>query len=135
MSLTDRKKIKKVMEDLGFTQDVSRHFIHPRSKFFVEFPGSAMTIGESLVSKFNEITLKTGVLKLLTPTDCVKDRLAAFYHWNDRQGLDQAIWVCEAQTVNIAEVERWSELEHKLPQFKEFKTSLKKLRKKKITPV
>ena len=30
-------------------------------------------------------------LGLLSPTDCVKDRLAAFYHWKDQQSLEPAI--------------------------------------------
>ena len=29
----------------------------------------------------------------MTPTDSVKDRLAAYYHWNDQQALEQAIMV------------------------------------------
>lgn len=41
VSLADRTKIKRVMESLGFTQDKSRLFIHPRSKYYVEFPGAA----------------------------------------------------------------------------------------------
>jgi len=32
-------------------------------------------------------------LCLLTPTDCVKDRLAAYFFWNDLQSLGQAVMV------------------------------------------
>lgn len=48
------------------------------------------------------------ILRLLSPTDCVKDRLAAFYHWDDRQSLDQAILVCRDNNVDLKEIERWS---------------------------
>ena len=32
-----------------------------------------------------------GVLRLLTPMDCVKDILAAYYHWDDEQSLRQVL--------------------------------------------
>ena len=124
VSLGDRAKIKVVMLNLGFNQDKSRLFIHPDTQYFVEFPGSAIQIGESLVTEFSELQLKTGKLRLLTPTDCVKDRLAAFYHWNDRQGLDQAVWVAQAQAVKLSEVERWSKVEGKSREYLEFLTAL-----------
>ncbi|OFZ54758.1 MAG: hypothetical protein A2428_01045 [Bdellovibrionales bacterium RIFOXYC1_FULL_54_43] len=125
VSLADRSKIKKVMEELGFNQDKSRLFIHPKSKFYVEFPGSAMRVGESLISEFEELKLPSGTLKLLTPTDCVKDRLAAFYHWNDRQGLDQAVWVAVAQAVNLSEIKKWSKSEGASTKYEEFLAALK----------
>jgi hypothetical protein len=124
VSLSDRSKIKAVMLSLGFTQDKSRLFIHPESRYFVEFPGAAVQIGESLISRFNELRFSTGVLKLLTPTDCIKDRLAAFYHWNDRQGLDQAVWVALAQKADLEDVRAWSKIEGALAKFEEFERQL-----------
>lgn len=50
----------------------------------------------------------TGTLRLLSPTDCIKDRLAAFYHWNDRQCLQQAVWVAQEREVDWDEIKRWS---------------------------
>ena len=126
VSLSDRTKIKRVMESLDFVQDAGRHFVHPNSKFYVEFPGSAVLVGESPITEFNELKVKGHVLKLLTPTDCVKDRLAAYYHWNDRQGLDQAVWVAQAQPVKLTEVKKWSTNEGNLKKYEEFETALKK---------
>jgi hypothetical protein len=133
VSLADRAKIKRVMLKLGFIQDNGRLFTHPCTRYFVEFPGSAIQIGESIVHEFNELKLKTGTLKLLTPTDCVKDRLAAFYHWNDRQGLDQAVWVCLAQAVKLSEVKTWSAVEGKKAEYKEFLQALKTTTAKQTT--
>lgn len=83
----DRKRIKKIMEDLGFEQNKSRLFIHPDSKYYVEFPGAATRIGDEPIKEFAERKVKAKLLKLLTPTDCVKDRLAAYIHWGDKQRL------------------------------------------------
>jgi hypothetical protein len=88
------------MESLGFSKTESRYFAHPNTKFFVEFPGSAFTVAEELI--------KEGSVKLLPPTNCVKERLAAYFHWNDRQSLDQAVWVAQAQPVKISETQKWS---------------------------
>lgn len=125
VSLEDRSRIRQVMLDLGFNADQGRMYAHPKTKFTVEFPGSAIRVGEALITEFNQIKTRAGKLKLLTPTDCVKDRLAAFYHWNDRQGLDQAVWVALAQPVNLLEIERWSKGEGKVDAFAIFRNALK----------
>jgi hypothetical protein len=64
ISFADRSKIKTVMITLGFEQDKGRLFVHPNSRYYVEFPGTAVQIGEALVTEFNEIKLKSGTLKL-----------------------------------------------------------------------
>jgi hypothetical protein len=63
-------------------------------------------------------------LRLLSPTDCVKDRLAAFYDWNDRPSLDQALMVCKDIPVDLREVRRWSTNEGMRDKFELFKEAL-----------
>lgn len=132
VTLSDRNKIKKVMTALGFSQEKSRHFIHPNSNFFVEFPGSAMKIGEEFITEFSELKLPVGTLKLLTPTDSVKDRLSAYIHWNDKQGLDQAVWIAELKDINLQSIENWAKKEKGLKQLSDFKKRLKKKLKNKL---
>jgi hypothetical protein len=55
------------------------------------------------------------------------DRLAAFYHWKDRQGLDQALMVARRQPVDLEDVERWSVAEGKVVEFAEFLRELEAL--------
>jgi len=47
----------------------------------------------------------------------VKDRLAAYFHWNDRQSLEQALLVAKAQPVDIKEIRRWSKAEDAREKF------------------
>ena len=63
----------------------------------------------------------TGILKLLTPTDCIKDRLAAYYHWDDPQSLEQAVWVAEKNTFDMVSIEKWSGKENMVDKFYHFK--------------
>ena len=44
-----------------------------------------------------------GSFRLLSPTDCVKDRLANFYHFEDGQCLEQAPMVAGQHPVNWVE--------------------------------
>jgi len=61
----------------------------------------------------------------LTPTDCVKDRLAAYYHWDDEQSLTQAIWVAQKNEVNFQELKKWSKNESSIDKYNNFIKGLK----------
>lgn len=88
----DRSKIKSTLKELGFVQK-GRYFYHPDSAFFIEFVTPPVSVGKETIKNYNYL----GAITLLSPTDCVKDRLASFYYWNDRQALEQATMVCKAQ--------------------------------------
>jgi hypothetical protein len=68
--------------------------------------------------------LSTGTLHVISATDCVKDRLCAYYFWNDQQGLAQAILVSRSQSVDIREIKRWSIAEGKEQAFEVFRSKL-----------
>ena len=118
-----RSEIRKAMQAIGF-QEEGRHFTHSETDFFVEFPAGPLAVGEEPVREIDEIELDTGTLRLISATDCVKDRLAAYYHWNDAQCLEQAALVAQATEIDLDEVKRWSEAEGKLDEFKRIKHRL-----------
>ena len=118
-----RREIREAMQELGF-EEQGRHFIHPDTDLFVEFPPGPLSVGEEPVMEVREIRLDTGLLRLISPTDCVKDRLAAYYHWNDAQSLEQAVLVASSAEVDLGEVERWSEVEGKGNEFRRIRNRL-----------
>ena len=61
-----------------------------------------------------------GVIQMVTATQCVMDRLAAFYFWKDRQALDQAIAVAGFHPIDLDAVRRWSQAEGQDASFDEF---------------
>lgn len=124
ITMTWAKKVDPTMESLGFMKGTGRHWIHPDNQYFVEFPGNTLEIGNSKETKPVDRKTKAGMIRLLSPTDCVKDRLAAFYHWNDRQGLDQAVLVAHRQKISLSEVEKWSKAEGNVEKFLQFKRKL-----------
>jgi len=77
-------------------------------------------VGSEPVKKIATVRTKYGSLKLLSPTDCIKDRLAAYYHWDDPQSLEQALMVAKRCRIDLREIERWSKVEGKEEKFTEF---------------
>ena len=112
--------IKNVMLGMGFKEH-NRYFVHDDTEWFIEFPRGPLGVGDAPVNDIATIEEETGILKLLTPTDCIKDRLAAYYHWDDPQSLEQAVWVAEQNKFDIDSIEAWSEKENMINKFIVFK--------------
>lgn len=92
-----------VMAPLGFVQSASRRFFeHPRALWLVEFPAGSLGFGSREMDHRAIPMLETafGLLRIITPSLCVIDRLAAYLHWNDRQCWDQAVLVCRSHPVD-----------------------------------
>ena len=119
------KEITVAMKKLGFKRAAEGFFEHSNCKYIVEFIPPPLAIGREPVKKIDEMKTKQGTLKLLSPTDCVKDRLAAYYHWNDPQSLEQAIMVAKRQKVDLKEIKRWSKLEGHEKKYANFLKELK----------
>lgn len=120
------KEITHALKELAFTKRDSRYFVREDCPFFLEFVAPPVALGKEPVTVFENIRTKRGGLLLLTATDCVKDRLAAFYHWNDRQALEQACLVAIAQKVDVREIKKWSAQEGHQEKFSIFSAALKK---------
>ncbi|MBI3211869.1 MAG: hypothetical protein HYZ47_04200 [Simkania negevensis] len=124
------KKVKEVLEKLGLIEKEG-YFQHKNCKWFVEFVSPPIAVGNESLSEFEEIETHFGKVKLLRPTDCVKDRLASFYHWNDTQGLKQAIEVALEQTVDMEEIKNWSTREGHKKKYELFYQSFQQRSKEK----
>jgi hypothetical protein len=119
ISFETDKRIAIVLEEIGFLKE-GRYYKNKETLFFIEFPSPPVAVGNKPLEDFCEITTDYGYLKLLTPTQCVMDRLAAFYHWNDRQSLYQAILVAKTHAINFEEIKQWSIEENSLAKYELF---------------
>jgi len=54
------------------------------------------------------------------------DRLAAFYHWKDRQGLEQALLVAREHPIKISKIKSWSISKGMVEKFELFLSQLKR---------
>jgi hypothetical protein len=119
------KAIKAAMGELGFQLKTEGFFEHPACPFIVEFIPPPLAVGQEPVKTVRTIKTKSGSFRILSPTDCVKDRLAAYYHWNDPQSLEQAIMVAKRRKVDLQEIRRWSKNEGHLAKYLDFLRGLK----------
>lgn len=122
-----RGKIKEILLELGFELK-GKYFARSDCPYFIEFVSPPVAVGDQLVHQFKTLLTPFGKVTLLTPTDCVKDRLASFFHWNDRQALEQAIMVFQDQKVNLQEIQRFAKAENYLDKFQEFTKAIKKFK-------
>ena len=79
------KEITQAMSEIGFKRKPERFFEHPNCPYIIEFIPPPLSIGREPVKEIKTLRTKYGSFRLLSPTDCVKDRLAAYYFWDDVQ--------------------------------------------------
>lgn len=114
---------------IGFHKVDIKLFTRQDSEFILDFIPAPAALGNEPVQQIGSLATRSGEIRILTPSDCVKDRLAAYFHWNDYPSLEQALMVAKAQKVNLSEIKRWSEAEGKLDKYKEFESKFKKFRR------
>lgn len=115
------KNLPTVMKEIGFVRK-GRHYVHPEcSHLYVEFPSGPVEIGDDSTIIPNEVEVDGKKIKILSPTDCVKDRLATYIYFKDRVGLEQAALVAKSHPVKFEEVKRWCEKENAPQVFEELK--------------
>lgn len=120
ISAADHHRITRAMAELNFTAS-GKDFVHPDTDFTVEFPKGPLAIGDDApVRPEGSRTINGVTISMLSPTQSVMDRLAWFFHFNDRQCLDQAVWVAQAQSINIEKITSWSERERQPEKLKIF---------------
>ncbi|MFQ6105046.1 MAG: hypothetical protein ACE5OP_12265 [Candidatus Glassbacteria bacterium] len=123
VSFVDRRTLRSVLEEICFREE-GRHFAHEDTPFYIDFIAPPLSVGSEPVKDISIIEEGDMVLKLLSPTDCTKDRLAAYYHWDDRQSLEQAILVCKNNDIDLKEIQRWSKIEGMSDKYLVFKRLL-----------
>ncbi len=129
LSAADHLYIKQVMLDAGF-KNLGKDFYHDDIDFSVEFPGSELIIGDEPMKPEGKLKSGKFTLKLLSPTQCVMDRLAAFYHWKDRQSLEQAVMVAQNHPVKLPKIKEWSKNEGMSDRYEIFLKQLKEVSQK-----
>lgn len=107
------------LRELGFARQGDR-YVHPRVRFYLEFPPGPLAIGSDLNIQPIEVDGGEGPALVLSPTDSCRDRLAAFYHWRDRQSLRLAVSIARAHSVDLKAIERWSKAEGSLERYETF---------------
>lgn len=121
VSTAETAAIETALSPLGFKRQVgSRYFTHVDTDYVLEFPSGPLAVGHQLVLDWSQLDTGAGVVQLLTPTQLIMDRLAAYFHWNDPQSLDQAVWIANDHSIDFDELKVWAEREDHSEKFATF---------------
>jgi hypothetical protein len=105
------KDIAAAIAPLGFHRARgAREFEHPQARYYVEFPSGPLGFGDTVISDRDATTIETvfGPLRIVTPTQILMDRIAAFVHWNDNPSFDQAVMVARRQQIDWSALYTWA---------------------------
>jgi len=118
-----RQVVDEALAGSGFKRSGDR-YVHQRTALFVEFPRGPLAIGDDLKIRPVRLRVGRGWTRALSATDSCRDRLAAFYHWSDRQSLAAAVAIARRHRVDMAVIRRWSKREGAEAEFEEFRSAL-----------
>lgn len=119
-TLVTQQVLDDALRELGFVRE-GAEYRHPGVAFSIEFPPGPLSIGDDLAIVPAELAVGRFTTLGLSATDSCRDRLAAFYHWNDRQALALAVEIARARPVDLDLIREWSAHEGKAIAFEEFK--------------
>ncbi len=128
LSATDGLPNDQPLRDIGFNQrDRSGIYSHALVVFTLEFPPGPLAIGAEIITQWQTLHREeTALLHIITPTDSVRDRLAAAIHWNDFMSIRQAVAVAARHEVDLNVIESWCDSEGGARQFRSFIDALRK---------
>jgi hypothetical protein len=123
--------LDEVMASIGFHRRGDQYF-HSKTSFFVEFPPGPLGIGRDIAVKSVSKRVRTsgGAVRTLSATDSCRDRLAAFYHWADRQSLDVAVLIALRNRVDMRKISGWSAREGAAQGYSQFVRELARARRR-----
>ncbi len=98
------------MLELGFTHAHSRNIYESvYTPLTIDLPEDEPRLGENLSMEWQTIEKYGQVLNIITPTDCIRDRLSSALYWNDVSSLSQAAYVAVEihDQIDFKTVEDW----------------------------
>ena len=122
-------ELDSAMGTVGFTRERD-HYRHPACPFWVEFPAGPIGIGEAGDIRPTALVVRRVSVRTLSATDACRDRLAAYYHWNDVQSLATAVEIVRRRRVNMRLIEEWSASEGAAAEFAIFRAQLEAARRR-----
>ena len=128
MSYARKKEVPAALVEIGFaSHGASRYFEREGCQWSLEFPTAPLAVGHELITsdRVAEMETDAGTLRLLSPTDCVKDRLLWWYLEHDKQCWEQALDIARHQKILWDDLKRWREGEGYADQFDSFHVAVK----------
>lgn len=111
--IVDDKKVSRAMTALGFSKS-GRHWIHPDCRhLYIEFIRPPIAIGDDYKITPLKRIIGENEIMILSPEDCVRDRLSSYVYFKAAECFDQALMVAKEQKINIKPIKDWANSEGK----------------------
>jgi hypothetical protein len=121
------RDVELALSEVGFRRRGDR-FVHPKVVYYVEFPRGPVAIGSDDAIRPVRLRLGNAEALSLSATDSCRDRLAAFYYWDDRVSFDTALQIARRNRVDMRKIGAWSAAEGMSDRFDEFRRALRRQR-------
>jgi hypothetical protein len=129
LTYSRRKEIAAALKEIGFTpRGNTKYFENPDCQWSVEFPTAPLAIGHEQIDSTRIASIETasGTVRLLNPTDTVKDRLLWYYLEQDGQCWQQALDIARCQSIVWRDLKTWHEREGYADEYTRFRGALDK---------
>lgn len=113
-SYPERQRLEKAVGEIGYVPSACPGmYEHPKTVYTLDFPSGPLSVGGDYVHETTTLERDGLRLRILTVTDCVRDRLAGFYYWNDYTSLNAAVGVARAHRdrIDFDRLREWTERE------------------------
>lgn len=135
----NKKELPKALREIGFERTEQRYYAHPECEhLYLEFPTGPIEIADSYDVEPDEKEEGKVRIKILSPTDCVLDRLEQFLigeygkPHGERKLFEQAVMVAANQPIKLDRIESYLKQEGRDGVFEEFLEALRQSSKDKI---
>jgi hypothetical protein len=104
--------LDQAMAEIGFSKQ-GRVYVNDTTDICVEFPSGPLSVGERLITETTVFESNAGEIPILFAKDVIKDRLAAYFHWQDKPSLVQAVAVMIKHPIASNELKSFCQSENK----------------------
>ena len=127
MTYARKREIATALVEIGFApRGASRYFEREGCQWSIEFPTAPLAVGHELITsdRVAELETEAGTIRLLSPTDCIKDRLLWWYLENDGQCWEQALDIAHNQKILWDDLKAWHVGEGYVDRFDAFQEAV-----------
>ncbi len=128
----NKRELPEALKEIGFERTQQRYYRHPDcTQFYLEFPTGPIEIAGSYDVEPATQEVEKTVVKILSPTDCVLDRLEQYFvgeygkPHGEKKLFEQAVLVARNQPTDLKRIEDFCRKERKSDAFREFLEKIK----------
>ena len=117
-SYPERQRLAQALAEIGYLPSACPGmYEHLKTVYTLDFPAGPLSVGGDYVHETTTLERDDLHLRILTVTDCVRDRLSGFYYWDDYTSLNAAVGVAQAHRdrIDFNRLREWTERESGSP--------------------